>query len=803
MEISNFYDDLSITGVQEKAAPVGDSLRVAVTKTSAQGKTAQSSTPNLMSFSTDENSIWFNGKKYGVHIFKTKLDKLSTSSSHSDIVDALNGATYSDIKDFISRGVIGIIVFNEDPDFMLCPVYMKYYEENNIKDVHFVINYNQHYLTDVAISFTNSTSYEVLSVETHGILYEEDVFNGFTSTSTTAPLSAAMGKKLNDEKLAKTDVVNSLSDSSTNKALSAAQGKALNDRLNSNAIGLIFSGTQNSTDNDTIKGFMGNLDGTTLYNRLRSGATIVDASSENWVITLKEINAAKVVFVGLKFQSFNVYTKTITVIMSGGTYTNMTIVSTNRYVPNVVNNLTSSDTANALSAAQGKALNDKISALGSVYRIKGSKTNISEVLALTDAKVGDVWSVINAFTLNGKPFPASTNIVCITATSSSDHDENNWDPIGGTVDLSPYAKKTEVEESDNEIWEQLNVVVNKDEIVNNLTSTNTDKPLSAAMGKKLQDEKLSKTEANDTYAKKSDVSYTTDLPDSLVVPQTIGGINKGTKVSDLEGSTISQMFDNLLFPEVQPTIQAPSATISFKDTFSSNGVYEVGATAPTAVNFNTSFNRGTCTVVGQTNKNRAGNLDSGNSFIYYGGNTSTRTLPVKVTLGTMQYNYHAAYAQGDTLVTSKGNKASVTPNPLPAGSVNSSNLTIFGTYPYYCNGQNASSSSGDSNFPTSATPDTKLPLYKWTDTLVGAKFASEAATGTRMQFMYSSRKNVTKVEFYNTISGKWETFSTSNYNAKSGTKTYSVQGTNETYNILTTTGPLSGSVQYRFTMANA
>ena len=48
----------------------GQKLRVAVTKTSAQGKSAQSTTPSLMSFSTDENSIWFNGKKYGVDILK-------------------------------------------------------------------------------------------------------------------------------------------------------------------------------------------------------------------------------------------------------------------------------------------------------------------------------------------------------------------------------------------------------------------------------------------------------------------------------------------------------------------------------------------------------------------------------------------------------------------------------------------------------------------------------------------------------------------------------------------------------------
>lgn len=588
----------------EALAANGQKLRVAVTKTSAQGKSAQSVTPNLMSFSTDENSIWFNGKKYGVYILKG-FENLSTDSNTGVIQSFLGDFTYDRWVDAVNTGNIVFVETNN----ILIPASVYANNSGGLNIMFVTLTYTYF----VSIHYSTGSGYSIDLIQQDSLVRVADVNNTLTNSSTDKPLSAAMGKKLQDEKLAKTDVVN---------------------------------------------------------------------------------------------------------------------------------NLTTTDTSKALSAAQGKALNDKISALGSVYRIKGSKTNISEVLALTGAKVGDAWNVTNAFTFGGKPYPANTNVVCITATSTSDHDENNWDPIGGTVDLSPYAKK-------------------------------------------------------------SDISYTTDLPDSLVVPQTIGGINKGTKVSDLEGSTISQMFDNLLFPEVQPTIQAPSATIHFKDTFSSNGVYEVGTTAPIAANFNTSFDRGTCTVVGQANKNRAGNLDSGNSFIYYGGNTSTKTLPAKVTLGTMQYNYHAAYAQGDTLVTSKGNKASVTPNPLPAGSVNSSNLTIFGTYPYYCNGQSASSSSGDSNFPTSATPDTKLPLYKWTDTLVGAKFASEAATGTRMQFMYSNRKKVTKVEFYNSISGKWETFDTSNYNAKSGIKTYSVQGTNETYNILTTTGPLSGSVQYRFTMTNA
>ena len=486
----------------------GQKLRVAVTKTSAQGKAAQSATPNLMSFSSDENSIWFNGKKYSTHLFKNKLYNLSTSSSHADITEALNGATFSDIKDFVARGIQGVVMVDENPDYHLFPVTMQYSEEDNSSVVYFSIIYSNHYITDISIDMTSSSAYKVKEVLSDTFLLESNVINSLASQSIASPLSAAMGKKLNDEKLAKTDVVNSLSDSSTNKALSAAQGKALNDKISSNKISINFSAINNTSDSATIKGYMGNLDGTALVTKLTYGATLIDSSSEDWVITPQEVSASKVVFVGLKLQSFRIFTKTITVTISGSNYTNMAVITADRYVPNVVNNLTSSDTANALSAAQGKALNDKISALGSVYRIKGSKTNISEVLALTDAKVGDVWNVINAFTLNGKPFPASTNIVCITATSSSDHDEGNWDPIGGTVDLSPYAKKTEVEESDNEIWEQLNVVVNKDEIVNNLTSTNTDKPLSAAMGKKLQDEKLSKTDANNTYLTKVNAEST-------------------------------------------------------------------------------------------------------------------------------------------------------------------------------------------------------------------------------------------------------------------------------------------------------
>lgn len=499
MEISNFYGNLSITDVQEKAAPVGDSLRVAVTKTSAQGKTAQSATPNLMSFSTDENSIWFNRKKYGVYILKG-VENLSTDSSTGVIQSFLGDFTYDRWVDAVNTGNI---VFVETNDILIpASVYANNSEGLNIMFV------TPTYTYFVSIHYSTGSGYSINLIQRDSLVRVTDVNNTLTNSSTDKPLSAAMGKKLNDEKLAKTDVVNNFTTNDTTKPLSAAKGKELYDTITSNRVTINFDTAENTTDNNTIKACLNNLDSTSLIKKLKNGAIITDNSGGDWVITVQKLQDTEVIFAGITFKSFKVYIKTITVTISGSNYTNMAVITADRYVPNVVNNLTSSDTANALSAAQGKALNDKISALGSVYRIKGSKTNISEVLALTDAKVGDVWNVTNAFTFGGKPYPANTNVVCITATSTSDHDENNWDPIGGTVDLSPYAKKTEVEGSDNEIWEQLNVVVNKDDIVNNLTSTNTDKPLSAAMGKKLQDEKLSKTDANNTYLTKVNAEST-------------------------------------------------------------------------------------------------------------------------------------------------------------------------------------------------------------------------------------------------------------------------------------------------------
>lgn len=445
----------------EALAANGQKLRVAVTKTSAQGKAAQSTAPNLMSFSTDENSVWFNGKKYGVHVFKN-LQRLSTSSSSDDVKKALNIDSPQDLESLISKGLNFVSVDTESTDKNLCPCSVRY-AAPNIISITYCSAYSSNILTvHISAPSGSSSSFRVDDIE-DPISSIPSVNNTLTSTSASEALSASMGKKLQDEKLAKTDVVNNLTTTDTSKALSAAQGKALNDKFNGNKININFSATSNSTDNATIKGYMGNIDGTTLVNKLTYGANLVDSSSDDWVITLQEVSATKVVFVGLKLQSFRIATKTITVTISGSNYTNMAVITADKYVPNVVNNLTSSDTANALSAAQGKALNDRISGLGNVYRVKGTKSTIEEVYDISaDAKLGDVWNITSAFTIGGKPYPANTNVVCIAEWSTSTTSQNNWDPLGGTVDLSTYVPKSD--------------------IVDNLSTSDSKKPLSAKQG---------------------------------------------------------------------------------------------------------------------------------------------------------------------------------------------------------------------------------------------------------------------------------------------------------------------------------
>lgn len=82
------------------------------------------------------------------------------------------------------------------------------------------------------------------------------------------------------------------------------------------------------------------------------------------------------------------------------------------------------------------------SAVGSVYKMKGSVDDVAALTALTGVVIGDVYNVVAAGTLNEEAFEAGSNFVAIKAGAGTE--TGMWDKLGGTIDLSAYAKSADV-----------------------------------------------------------------------------------------------------------------------------------------------------------------------------------------------------------------------------------------------------------------------------------------------------------------------------------------------------------------------
>lgn len=128
----------------------------------------------------------------------------------------------------------------------------------------------------------------------------------------------------------------------------------------------------------------------------------------------------------------------------------------------IINTLESDRTDAALSAAQGKALktlvDDLRASVAAALDYKGTKDTYED-LPSEDNKKGDVWNVVAA---HGST-PAGTNYAW---------DGTQWDPLGGTVDLSGYytksqvdsaisTAKSELEAADTALEEQITTVTNQ------------------------------------------------------------------------------------------------------------------------------------------------------------------------------------------------------------------------------------------------------------------------------------------------------------------------------------------------------
>lgn len=102
----------------------------------------------------------------------------------------------------------------------------------------------------------------------------------------------------------------------------------------------------------------------------------------------------------------------------------------------VIDNLTSEDSNKALSAKQGKVLMGEITGvknkLVNIYTYKGSKDKYIDLYSIDNVAAGDVWNVAEAHDGHS----AGTNWAW-TGTE--------WDALAGSIDLSNYYNKNEVD----------------------------------------------------------------------------------------------------------------------------------------------------------------------------------------------------------------------------------------------------------------------------------------------------------------------------------------------------------------------
>ena len=278
------------------------------------------------------------------------------------------------------------------------------------------------------------------------------------------------------------------------------------------------------------------------------------------------------------------------------------------------------------------------------------------------------------------------------------------------------------------------------------------------------------------------LEYKNTISSEIAMVDGVGGIPAGTTAGDLAGKTFSELFEDLLFPTVNPTFVAPSAKLSLKSTTTTPTIQEVGTTGasvPTEASFNTSFDKGQIKIGSTKQADRAGALNAENSFIYINGDPSNKEFPTEIPEGSITYKYRAAYAQGPQPKDSKGNNYG---SPRPAGTVDSGAVTVNGVYPYY-------GSTGADN--------ALVKLALTTGTQVAFDAPAETADG-RHGFKLPAKYNVTKVEWYNVLGDNWIVLPLTNFTASTANET--VQGKQVSYKTYRRNeAALSGATQFKVT----
>ena len=249
------------------------------------------------------------------------------------------------------------------------------------------------------------------------------------------------------------------------------------------------------------------------------------------------------------------------------------------------------------------------------------------------------------------------------------------------------------------------------------------------------------------FNKEIKAAYSPALPDSMKMPAAVGGLPINTSVGYLRGKTFEELFTELLFPSVPPTLTSPSATFGMSPTTT---LYEVSANI-VSLAFTTTFNQGTI-YNGATYQNVRSGLP--NNYDYTGSNlvdvsssslSNAQSFGYDVAFGNQSWSCIIGYDAGPQPLDNKGINSG---SPLAAGNVSATpTRTIEGAYPLYATTVDISVLTKQTLVSMSATP---------APSSAGMLLVLESG-GYKQSFeVANARGPLVSIETYNTVSSNWE-----------------------------------------------
>ena len=261
----------------------------------------------------------------------------------------------------------------------------------------------------------------------------------------------------------------------------------------------------------------------------------------------------------------------------------------------------------------------------------------------------------------------------------------------------------------------------------------------------------------------------------------VGGIAVGSAFTN---STLTQIMDRMLYPELFGVLSAPTRSFTSTQT----GLREVGATL--SITFNSSFNRGAINPQYESASQYRSGLPSGYEFDHVNvvagkqlTNTTTTALSdvqtiadYEVVLGEQTWLGRVSYSEG---VQPRGSNGTAFDAPLAAGQTAYISRTIVGVYPFYAT--------------TSAiTNTTKQSLLAHGSTIEVAMVAESGGDKQVLEFP-EAWGTYTGLQQYNTLSGNWDAIDAATFTSTD----FDIGAV--PYKRLTHNGGTIGARQLRFT----